>query len=201
MPLQKEGETTAIAEQLVAEEAQEVAKAAAKKAKKQKAKARKQQARSDATSASASSPPGNMLTQHDLEPTSTLHQSSPSLPSVLESPAVANLPTEQSTAVLHQVAGELRVEEQGDQSSPGVDKAGPPLQLHGLHDDDEITRPAAAACGLSAGRGQETADTSRGADATFLDHLLCCPITKVASPSVPSHACLLHQHSVYCMMS
>lgn len=180
MHLQKEDGATAAAEQLVAEEAQEAAKAAAKKAKKQKAKARKQQARSDPTPALAASPPASMLTQHDVEPTTTVHQSSPSPPSVSESPAVANLHTEQSTAsfaALHQVADELLVEEQGDQSLPGTDTA---LQQHALHDEDQMSRPAAAAEGVFSGKGQRAIGAPRAADATFLDRLFCCPITKVA---------------------
>ena len=196
MHSQKEDGATAAAEQLVAEEAQEAAKAAAKKVKKQKAKARKQQTRSDATSVSASSPLPSMLTQLDLEPSTTLHPSSVSSPSASGSPAVANLHIEQSTAhiaALHQVANELPVEGQTAQSPIGADTA---LPLHAPHGGDEAPRPAAAAAGgLSAGKG--ATDTSRGADASFLDQLFCCPITKVAPPlcampppPLPSPTCL-----------
>ena len=183
MLLQKEDGATAAAEQLGAEEAQEIAKAAAKKAKKQKAKARKQQARSDGTSASASSPLPSMLTQLDLEPSTTLHQSSVSSPSASQSPAAAILHTEQSAApaaALHQAVNELLVEEQGDQSTPGADTAGHSVQLHAPHDEDEVSRPAAAAQESSSGKGQGAVDAPQGADATFLDQPFCCPLTKVA---------------------
>ena len=67
-----------MAEQLVAENADEAAKAAAKKAKKQKAKTRKQQARSDAsTAASEPSAAPSMQSEQDLGHTATLTQGRP----------------------------------------------------------------------------------------------------------------------------
>ena len=76
--MQGEVRATAVAEQLVAENADEAAKAAAKKAKKQKAKTRKQQARSDAsTAASEPSAAPSMQSEQDLGHTATLTQGRP----------------------------------------------------------------------------------------------------------------------------
>ena len=177
----------AAADSLVADEASEAAKAAAKKAKKQKAKARKQQARSDATSASppAVPPPsasepsapgtsagGSLQRQQDVEPEAALQ-----LSSTLDGTG-HGVPPEQDTAGLHAQLHSMTVH----------DSAKHTLPLHAALDEQESTPAAAAAAAAQAPEGNAAAvDASQGDDATFLDQLFCCPITKVLSPSYYLH--------------
>ena len=171
----------AAADSLVADEASEAAKAAAKKAKKQKAKARKQQARSDATSASpppASDPSasgastgGSLQRQQDVEPEAAMQ-----LSSTLHGTG-HGVPSEQDTAGLHAQLHSMTVH----------DSAKHTLPLHAALDEQEST-PAPAAAAAQAPEGNAAAvDASQGDDATFLDQLFCCPITKVLSPAYYLH--------------
>ena len=173
---QGEGSAGAAAEQLMAEEAREAAKAAAKKAKKQKAKARKQQACSDATSASetldsqpsesqaaashlsvssASAGP-SMQTQQDMEPVATRHQNSPP-----EGRGDDGLSHDQGTDSFQQHRQHRTT-------------SGSAMHSHRGQNDQVST----SAGGLPAG-GAKATDASPEADAEFLDQLFCCPITKV----------------------
>ncbi|KAL3163244.1 hypothetical protein ABBQ32_009644 [Trebouxia sp. C0010 RCD-2024] len=153
---------TAVAEQLVAEEADEAAKAAARKAKKQKAKARKQQARSDAAAASEPSAKTSMQSEQDVEHTATVPQSSPSA-------------------------------SRGGGSLSDQDTVGPQSQLqhkiaqdsavYALPDQATLDEPRVASAAVAVGSpstGAAAVEASQGADATFLDQLFCCPLTKVA---------------------
>ena len=182
--LQGNPSVAAAADSLVADEASEAAKAAAKKAKKQKAKARKQQARSDATSASpppvpplpASDPSpigastgGSLQRQQDVEPEAALQ-----LSSTLDGTG-HGVPPEQDTAGLHAQLHSVTVH----------DSAKHTLPLHAALDEQEST-PAAAAAQAPEGNAAAV-DASQGDDATFLDQLFCCPITKVLSPSYYLH--------------
>ena len=159
--LQGEGGAAAAAEQLVAEEAQEAAKAAAKKAKKQKAKARKQQARSGATEAAAAP---SLQPQHALDSMAT----PPQLGSSTKGPAPDKDNAGQQVQLQHRTA---------------QDSAAHPL-FAAAAQVEQVSSSAATPDGLHAGDAA-AADASRGADASFLDQLFCCPITKVPSTRPP----------------
>lgn len=156
---------TAAAEQLVAEEADEAAKAAARKAKKQKAKARKQQARSDAIAASEPTTAPSLQSQQDVEQASPLPHSSPS--------ASSGSTSDQDAASLQSQL----------QQNPAQSSAGHTLPVHVALDEPRLASTAVAG-GSSAG-SSAAIDAPRGADATFLDQLFCCPITKVTLPTTP----------------
>lgn len=165
--MQGEVNATAVAEQLVAEEADEAAKAAARKAKKQKAKARKQQARSDAAAASEPSAKTSMQSEQDVEHTATVPQSSPSA-------------------------------SRGGGSLSDQDTVGPQSQLqhkiaqdsavYALPDQATLDEPRVASAAVAVGSpstGAAAVEASQGADATFLDQLFCCPLTKVKLAQPP----------------
>lgn len=158
---------TAAAEQLVAEEADEAAKAAARKAKKQKAKARKQQARSDAIAASEPTTAPSLQSQQDVEQASPLPHSSPSA-------------SRGSGSTSDQDAASLQSQLQ---QNPAQSSAGHTLPVHVALDEPRLASTAVAG-GSSAG-SSAAIDAPRGADATFLDQLFCCPITKVTLPTTP----------------
>ena len=159
--LQRESSGTAAAEQLVAEEAHEAAKAAAKKAKKQKAKARKQQARSDATPASepvVSEPPASCISTS--EPSAS--DISPS-----EQSAGASLQTQQNVDPiprLHQLSlsdnrdDGLSPDQFGDDLQPELDMAvhavASSTSLASAAPDEQVSTSAAAAEGLPVHREQ-----------------------------------------------
>ena len=203
--LQGEGSAAAAAEQLVAEEAQEAAKAAAKKAKKQKAKARKQQACSEATSPTE---PAAALCPPTPEPVVTLHQTDPSESSASGSSPDKDSPsqqlqlqhgTAQDTAVHPSSVpapqhdrGSSECREDETSPDPDPDATGQQPQLHhrtytlevNTALKEQVPSPATAAAEDDTGHGAHaanaaTANASRGADASFLDQLFCCPITKV----------------------
>ena len=171
---QGEGSAGAAAEQLMAEEAREAAKAAAKKAKKQKAKARKQQACSDATSASETS---------DSQPSES--QAAASHLSVSSASAGASMQTQQEpVATRHQSSPSEGRGDDGLSHDQGTDSfqqhwqhrttSGSAMHSHRGQNDQVST----SAGGLPAG-GAKATDASPEADAEFLDQLFCCPITKV----------------------
>ena len=142
----------------MAEEADEVAKAAAKKAKKQKARARKQQARLDAASADAI-----LQSEQTSEVLGTLHLNGPAAGSAGEASP------DQDTAGLQ---------------SQLQDKAAHSSIVHSSTPEDPVhvalEEPRSSSGGsLPAVGAASPPDISRGADATFLDQLLSCPITKV----------------------
>lgn len=165
--MQGEVTATAVAEQLVAEEADEAAKAAARKVKKQKAKARKQQARSDATAASEPSAAPSTQSQQDLELTATQPQSSPS-----ESRGGGLLSDQNAVGLQsplqHTMAQDSDVHAVADQA---------------MLDEPRVTSAAVAV--RSPSTSSAAVEASRGADVTFLDQLFCCPITKVTLPQLP----------------
>ena len=213
--LQEEGSAAAAAEQLVAEETQEAAKAAAKKAKKEKAKARQQEARSQApstTSPSAAATAPSLQTQHDLDPMTRLHQTDSSEIGGNESTPAKDSgqqlqeqhPAVQppvSTALHHN--GFLGSREGGSFPDSDQDATGqqPRLQYRTTHEppgltrvsedtalEEEVLSSATAAAEHDDG-GYDMPATcaaaghaSPGADASFLDQLFCCPITKVLCP-------------------
>ena len=157
MYLQAEGSATAVAEPLV-EEADQVAKAAAKKAKKQKARARKQQARLDAASADAT-----LQFEQTSEILAKLHLDGPSASSAGEASPDQDTPGLQSQ--LQNKAAHNSVVHSSTPEDP-------------VHVALEEPRPASAGS-LPAVGAASAPDISRGADASFLDQLLSCPITKV----------------------
>ena len=163
MHLQGQGSATA-AEELVAQEAKEAAKAAAQKAKKQKAKARKQQTLSDATPASKPTSEPSLQDQLDVESIATPLQGSPS-----QSTGFVSSP-DQDTA--------------GKQPQPQHVTVQAPAALTATEDpvlDEPASTTTAAPCGFCAGNaaGAAAADGCREADAKFLDQLFHCPVTKV----------------------
>lgn len=171
--MQGEVAATAVAEQLVAQEADETAKAAARKAKKQKAKARKQQARlvltaqcsMDPTAASEPSAAPSMQSEQGLEQTVTLAHSSPAASTGGGSSSDQDAVDLQSQ-LQHTAAQDTAVHN--------------PLEHVAL---DELRSASGAMIGSPAGSTSSAAvDASRGADAIFLDQLFCCPITKVILP-------------------
>ena len=168
----EEASAAAAAEELIAEEAREAAQAAAKKAKKKKAKARKQQARSDATP--ASSPAASeaaaglsLQAQQDVGAMATLEQGSPSGTRGCEMPP-------------DQDAAGLQVQLQ-HMTAP--DCAMPTIHEPAAKEEQVLLSASTDVC--------ESADSavahgnSPGGNATFLDQLFCCPITKVHAPSLP----------------
>ena len=159
---------TAAAEQLMAEEADEAAKAAAKKAKKQKAKARKQQACSQPV---ASQPAA--------------------LQSLDSQPLASQSPTGSSVQTLLQSNS---LESRGDDLSPDEDpdSCQPDSQHRAAHDsavpiqpdttlNEQVSTSGRPAAGMPIASAA-AADAFPGADARFLDQLFCCPITKVLPP-------------------
>ena len=168
-----EASAAAAAEELIAEEAREAAQAAAKKAKKKKAKARKQHARSDATSASASpaaaaseaSAGASLQAQQDVGFKATLKQSS-------LSGRGREMPPDQDASGLQMQLQHMTV----------LDCAMP--TLHDAHDKQEL---ASASADVDDSAGNAMADdNSPASNASFLDQLFCCPITKVHAPSYPN---------------
>ena len=162
--LQGEVTATAVAEELVAEEADEAAKAAARKAKKQKAKARKQQARSDATAASERSAAPSMQSEQDMVQAATLRQGSPSA-------------SRGNEALSDQDAADLQTQLQQETAQDSA--------VHALPDRavlDEPRSASAAVAGGSPAGSSAAVNAPQGADASFLDQLFCCPITKVMLP-------------------
>ena len=177
--------TTAAAEQLVAEEAREAAKAAAKKAKKQKAKARKQQACLDAVASS--------------QPTSS--QSSHPQSLALQVSAGSSLQTQPKASLLKSTPSERRSEDLSPDQAP--DSSQPDSQHRAVHETAVNIRPAHTAlheqvstsdrpAGGMPAASPAAVEASPGADARFLDQLFCCPITKVLPPCPFSLYQLLH---------
>ena len=202
MDVQGEGRATAAAaEQLVAEEASEAAKAAAKKAKKQKAKARKQQAHSDAITAqqpSASQPSASPPLDSESsasQPSASQTSNSPSSASQTSgsrSSAESVLQAQQHMQLMATRHHSSPSESSGDGASPdhNTDGMQAQLQRRTAHDsavhvfpvypvlDEQASTSGASVDGLPAAK-VPAADASREADADFLDQLFCCPITKV----------------------
>lgn len=156
--MQGEGNATAAAAELVAEEAKEAAKAATKKAKKQKqkARARKQQTVSDVTPTSEPASETSLQNQLDVEPIATPVQGSPSQSrSLPDQDTAGKQPQLQHVTV--QASAAMIVAEHS-----ALDKQALPT--------------AAAPCDIGT---VAAANVSSEADAKFLDRLFCCPITKV----------------------
>ena len=199
--LQGNAIAAAAAESLVADEASAAAKAAAKKAKKQKAKARKQQARSDVTSASP--PPASQPAASQPAASQPAASQVPaSQPAASEVPASqpsagASLQTQQDAET---TAAVYPTDSTGHRLLPDQQHASLPAQLHCMTvqgsvthtlpvhvamDEQEPPSAAAAAGGTPAGNAAAVTASQRD-DASFLDQLFCCPITKVLSSSYPS---------------
>ena len=186
---------TATAEQLMAEEADEAAKAAAKKAKKQKAKARKQQACSDATS--SSQPAAS-------QPTSP--ESSDPQPLASQLSTESSVQTQQDpgpkASLLQSNPSEGRSEDLSPDQAPDSFQPDPQhipahetaLDMRPVHItlDEQVSSSDRPAGGLPAA-SLAAVDASPGADARFLDQLFSCPISKVIplrpSPLVAAITC------------
>ena len=163
----EEASAAAAAEELIADEAREAAQAAARKAKKKKAKARKQQARSNATSASTSeaSAGARLQAQQDLGSMAKLEQSSPSGTRGCE------MPPDQDASGLQMQLQHMTV----------LDCAMPTTHEPAAEDEQALVSASTVVC-ESAGSAMVHGNPP-GGNATFLDQLFCCPITKVHAPS------------------
>ncbi|KAL0021777.1 hypothetical protein WJX79_009116 [Trebouxia sp. C0005] len=173
--------------QLMAEEeeaaASAAAKAAAKKAKKQKQKAKKQQAHQAESSAdiqALAAPETQPLpsgSAPELKPESSerLHNSDvlalddmaadPQGSDVVTPPQSPDMRPLHATATLTPHSGDDRPSG-GDQVAPSMPATGVLTPLHPAHD-------------RQAGGDQVVPSKGPGDDETFLQNLLCCPITKV----------------------
>ena len=173
--MQGDASAAVMAEELVADEDKEAAKAAAKKAKKQRAKAKKQQAHSEATAAAESAGSIDAQTSHSGAVTST------------ES-------TQQGTELAREVSRLSISPDRHAESSSTEGAAGPDsdsLHASAAHGRDSDPVPAAQDsddAALDARTASARAvDASRHGDAEFLDQLFCCPITKVRLPCSAAH--------------
>ena len=168
---------SATAEELVADEDREAAKAAAKKVKKQNAKAKKQQARTEATA--AAEPAGSI----DADSSHTVYNCSP------ESNLVSPPPSDQHqqlTAALSDVSTsattfDATVQHAADHQS-GTSPLPAATTIMQSHDADTASH------GTASGRPLHNLSTANAqgapdADADFLQQLFCCPITKVPYPA------------------
>ena len=178
MHLQGEGNASAAAEELVAEEAKEAAKAAAKKAKKQKqkAKARKQQTLSDATPTSEAACETRLQCQLDVEAIATAVQGSPS-----QSRSLGSSPDQGVQPQLQHVTGQAPALLTAEDSAV-----------------DEQASATAAASAPGACNAAAAANGSCEADVKFLDRLFCCPISEV--PLLIHRApAIVSEHPLVCL--